>query len=132
MSKSAIYTANTGNQILDVGSQIDLGSIIRRFGCNIGLAGNGITILGNGYYKIDIAVTATPTAAGEVTVTLYKDGVAVQGATASDYNTAGNPSSLSITSIVRETCCDNASIYTLVFSGSAGTVNNVGVTVVKL
>lgn len=127
MSKSAIYTANTGSQVLEVGSQISPGSIIRRFGCNFDLAGNGIVISGTGYYDFDVSVTVTPTAAGTVTVTMLKDGVAIPGATASDYNTAGNPVNVSLSTLIREVCCDSASVITFVLTGSAGTVNNIAI-----
>jgi len=132
MSKSAIYVANTGNQVLDVDSQINPGSIVRRFGCNLDLTGNGIVISGTGYYDFDVSVTVTPTAAGVVTVTLYKDGVAIPGATASDYNTAGNPVNVSISTLIREFCCDSASVITFVLTGSASTVNNIAIVAEKV
>lgn len=132
MSKSAIYVANTGNQTLDVNSQISLGSILRKFGCNLDLNGNGIVLSGSGYYEFEVSVTATPTAAGEVFVTMYKDGTQVAGATASDYNTAGNPVNVSLSALVREVCCDSSSVITFVYGGSAGTVNNIAVVAKKI
>lgn len=84
--KSAIYTANTSaNTITLTAAQptasLPLGTVIRRFGCNIQLSGTGILIEGQGYYDLDSSVTATATAAGNYTLTLFKDGVAVPGAT---------------------------------------------------
>ena len=56
---------------------IPLGSLIRRYGCDVALNGNAVNITGTGYYDVDASVTVTSTAAGTVTITLYKDGVAV-------------------------------------------------------
>ena len=59
---------------------IPLGSLIRRYGCDVALNGNAVNITGAGYYDVDASVTVTPAAAGIVTISLYKDGVAVPGA----------------------------------------------------
>lgn len=131
--KSAIYTANSTATVTAVGSTIPFGSIIRRFGQNIDLSGTAINICGRGYYDVDISVTANATAAGTVTVTLFKDGVAVPGATASaTAPAAGDAVNLSIEALVREMCCDNTSTLTLVLTGAAATVTNVAAVVEKL
>ena len=44
MSKSALYVANTSNQTVQVDGIITPGTIVRRFGPNLGLAGNAINI----------------------------------------------------------------------------------------
>lgn len=131
--KSAIYTANSTATVTAVGSTIPFGSIIRRFGQNIDLSGTAINICGRGYYDVDISVTANATAAGTVTVTLFKDGVAVPGATASaTASAAGDAVNLSIEALVREMCCDSTSTLTLVLTGAAATVTNVAAVVEKL
>lgn len=83
--KSAIYTADPSSTVLTLstaaGTAIPLGMTVRRFGCNAVLSGNGILLKGQGYFDVDASVTFTPTAAGTYTVTLFKDGVAVPGAT---------------------------------------------------
>ena len=61
--KSAIYTANNTPATLAVGNTIPLGTIIRRFGQNINLNGDGITLTGQGYYDVNVSVTAEATAA---------------------------------------------------------------------
>ena len=51
--KSAIFTANTTAQTVAVGGTLSLGSIIRRYGCDLNLNGNSITVNGcndAGYY----------------------------------------------------------------------------------
>lgn len=79
MSKSAIYTANTSAQTVAVNDVIPVGITSRRFGCNIRQDGNTITLLGQGYYHVTVSATLAPTAAGTVTLTGQKDGVAVIG-----------------------------------------------------
>ena len=135
MSKSTIYTVNTSAQSVAVNGVINPGTVIRRFGPNLGLSGNAIQIDGAGYYDIDASITAAPTAAGTVTVTVYKDGVAIPGATASQSTgTAGNPVNISISSLVREfcPCCDGLSNLTFVLTGTAASVTNVAIVVEKL
>ena len=131
--KSALYTANTGTQDVSVGGTINLGSIVRRFGKCVSLNGTGIAIMDQGYYDVDVSVTAAPTAAGTVTVALYKDGVAVPGATASaTAAAAGNPVNLSISSLIRHFCACSGTTLTLVLTGAAASVTNVAVTVDRI
>lgn len=130
---SAIYTANTGAQAVAVGGTLSLGSIIRRFGCGIELSGNGITLNAPGYYDVDVAITAIPTAAGTVTVTLFQDGAAVPGAVASATTTAAADAvSLNISALVRVLCNYSTSVLTLVLTGAASSVTNVAVVVDKI
>ena len=135
MSKSALYVANTSNQTVQVDGIITPGTIVRRYGPNVGLAGNAIQIAGAGYYEINASLTAEATAAGEITVTVYKDGVPLQGATATETAAAvGDFVNLSISAIVREfcSCCDGLSNLTFVLTGTASTVTNVAIVVEKL
>ena len=133
MSKSMIYTVNDTAQEVADGGTINLGSVIRRFGCNLGLSGNAVLVDGTGYYDFDASVTLTPSAAGTATVTLKKDGIEVPGATATVELTGTTTTALPIAGVVRENCCcDGASNLTLVLSGVAATVNNVATKTVKL
>lgn len=135
MSKSALYVANTSAQDVTVDGIIMPGTIVRRFGPNIALSGNAIQIAGAGYYEFNASITAVPTAAGEVIVTIYKDGVPLQGATATGTAAAiGDYVNLSISSIVREfcSCCDGLSNFTFVLSGNDSSIVNIAVTVEKL
>lgn len=133
MSKSAIYTAMTTPASVAVGSTVPLGTTIRRFGCNIAQDGNAITVKGKGYFLVTASITAAPAAVGAVTVAMSKDGVPVSGATASSsVSTAANPTALSITAIVRNACDCDSSALSFTLDGTASTVQNVAVTVVKL
>lgn len=132
MSKSAIYTANTSAQTVAVNDIIPVGTTSRRFGCNIRQDGNTITLTGPGYYLVNASATVAPTAAGTVSVTGQKDGVAVIGATAAATTTvAAESENLSLDFIVRNVGC-GSSILSFALGGAESTVSNLAVTVTKL
>ena len=132
MSRSAIYTANTTPTAVAVGDIIPVGTTVRRYGQNIRQDGNTITVTGPGYYLANVSATVAPTAAGTVTLTGQKDGVAVSGATAAATTAAAAASvNLSLAYIVRNTCC-NSSILSFALGGAESTVSNLAVTVTKL
>ena len=130
---SAIYTALTTPSVVAAGGTIPIGTMIRRYGRFLGVEGNGIAIGDSGYYDVDVSITVLPTAAGAITATLQKDGVAVPGATATGTAAAaGNAVNLSISSLIRQFgCCAGQSVITIVLS-AAGTVNNMAVVVEKV
>ena len=135
MSKTAIYTANTSAQNVAVNGIIGPGTVVRRFGQGLTLSGNGVQISCPGYYDYKASVTLAPTAIGNVTVTLLKDGVPVQGATATEaVSTANNPTNLSIVCLVRENCqcCEGISNLTLALTGTAASVTNVSIVAEKI
>jgi len=135
MSKSAIYTVNQSAQNVAVNGTISLGTIIRRFGPNLTLSGDAITLSGGGYYNIEASITLAPTAAGNVTVTTYKDNVAIPGAVATETAAAANDViNLNISSLVREACacCEGISNINFVLTGTAASVSNIAVVVEKL
>lgn len=131
MSRSAIYTANATANAVAVGDLIPLGSTSRRYGCNLRQDGNGITATGAGYYLVTMSATVAPTAAGAVTITGQKDGVAIIGATATSTAAAGAATNLAFSTVVRNIGCDS-SILSFVLTGAAATVSNFAVSVVKL
>lgn len=132
--KSALYVVNTtAGTSIPVGSAIPLTQIVRRFGNGANLNGNTITLLDRGYYEIDATVTVTATAAGALSVALYKDGALIPGAISTVTAVAGNTVTLPISSIVRISCCGDARAnLTLVIGGQAVSTNNAAVTVTKL
>lgn len=132
MSKSAIYTTNTSAPTVPVGGIVPVGSTARRFGCNIRQDGNAITLCGQGYYLVNVSATVAPTAAGTVSLTAQKDGVAIIGATATQTVAANGVANLTITAIVRNACGRDGSLLSLVLDGVASVVNNLAVTVEKL
>lgn len=134
MGKSLIQTANQSSQTVAVDSIISLGSVLRRFGCNCRLNGNAIELEGEGYYTVDVSAVATPTAAGNVTVSVFRNGVAIPGAIATDsVTTVGNSSTLAINTTVRLGCnCCGASSLTVVLTDGAGVIDNISMRVVKV
>ena len=135
MSKSALYTANTSTQLVAVDNEINLGSIVRRYGCNLDLSGSTIRVSGEGYYEFDVSVTAAPVATGEVIIELYKNNVPIPGAIATvTAAAAGDFVNLAFTCLIRENCsiCDGPSNITLVLSGSQSNVTNVAVVAEKI
>ena len=132
MSKSAIYTTNVSNPTVAVGGIVPVGSTTRRYGCNIRQDGNAITLCGQGYYLVNVSATVAPTAAGTVSLTAQKDGVAIIGATAAQTVAANGVANLTITAIVRNACGCDVSLLSLVLDGVASVVNNLAVTVEKL
>ena len=132
MAKSLIQVANQSTQTVAVNSIIALGSTQRRFGCNCRLSGNSIEVDGTGYYVVDANVSVAPTSIGNVTVALYNNGVQVPGAVAyGSVSTAGNPTTLSINTTIRQTCCSSADNLTIVLLDGAGSVQNVSLRVIK-
>lgn len=133
MGKSLIQVANQSQQNVNDDSIISLGSVQRRYGCNLRLSGNAIEVTGEGYYKADASVSVEPTVEGPVTVALYKNGVQIPGAIA--YGTASAaevPVTLPIVATIRQTCCcDSADNLTLVLLEGAGIVTNVSLRVEK-
>ena len=131
MSRSLIYTVNANPQTVDANGNVALGTVIRRFGCNLNLVGNGIMVRGQGYYSVDAVIVAVPEAVGDITATLYMDGVPLPGATATGTATAvGDYVTLPIIGVDREMYCDSAGTLTCVLSAAA-TVNNIAVKVTK-
>lgn len=134
--KSVLYSAMQTPTAVAVDGVIPLGSLIRRYGCDLSLDGNAVNITGGnqsaGYYDVDASVTVAPAAVGTVTVTLFKDGVAVPGATASATAAANDALDLNITALVRQVCCAAGSALTLVLTGAAASVENVALRVQRI
>lgn len=133
MSRSLIQTANQSSQNVAEDSIIQLGSVQRRYGCNLRLSGNAVEANGAGYYTIDCNVSVAPTAAGAVTVALYKNGTQIPGAIAYDaVSTTGNSVALGINTTIRQgCCCDSADNITCVLLEGAGVVRNISMRVEK-
>ncbi len=130
---AGIYTVMNSPTATLSGSKLELGTTIRRFGCGISQEGDGIILKGSGYYLINASITLTPEAAGTVTVNLLQDGTQVSGATGSEtVAAAGTPTNISITSIVKLSCCGDAiTNLSLELIGGNATVNNTAITIVK-
>lgn len=133
MGRSLIQTTNQSQQTVANNSIVSLGSVQRRYGCNLRLSGNGIEIMGDGYYEIDCNVSVTPTAAGPVTVALYNNDTQIPGAIAYGTVTAvGDSITLPLLATVRQgCCCDGSNNITCVLIEGAGVVRNISMRIVK-
>ena len=133
MGRSLIQTANQSNQNVDVNSIIGLGSVQRRFGNNLRLSGNAIEVNGEGYYTIDVGVSIAPTAAGLVTVAVFKNGVQIPGAIAyGTVSAAGDLVTLPISTTIRQgCCCDSSDNITIVLLTGPGVVQNINTRTIK-
>lgn len=129
--KSALYMANTQTQTVAVNGLINFGSVIRRFGQNINGAATNVYLDGAGYYRIDTNFNLVTTAAGTVTVTLYKDGNPIPGATTNVLVAAAEQIQISIPTLVRNKCCGE-SIITAVITGIGTNLSNAAIEVEKV
>ena len=130
MSKSIIYAANTTSQTILVNGTIDFGSIVRKYGNNLGISGGNIVANGVGYYSINSNFTLTAGADGTATITLYKDGSVIPGATQSVSTTNGDVYNFEIPTVIRNKCCCDSSI-SAILSGVAGIITNATIVVEK-
>ena len=133
MSRSLIQTTNQTTQAVALNGIISLGSVLRRFGCNLRLSGNAIECTGEGYYTISCNVTVSPTAAGDVSVALFDNGVQIPGAIAAGtVAAAGDLITLPIETTIRQgCCCDSAESITAVLLAGSGDVANIGLRIEK-
>ena len=139
---------NFTSQDVLAGGLINLGQVDRRYcrknTCGIrtfDFAGTSITLNHSGIYKITATATFTAPVAGDVTISLFENGVAIPGASATETITTATTESRSIALdyfvLVDSSCVlgVNTTIgktITLVNTGVASTITNVVVDVVKV
>ena len=90
-------TKNVGSQTVLTGGTVNIGNVYRQF-CRRTRAGlptfsttsTGVTLNGQGIYKVTATVTGSGTAAGVLTVQLNENGTAIPGALASTTITTAN------------------------------------------
>lgn len=132
MGRSLIQTVNQSEQAVAVNGIFSLGTVVRRYGRDLRLSGNGIEADGSGYFSVTVSVSISPTAEGPVTVALYDNGVQVPGAIAYATGTAGAPVNLAIVATIRRgCCCAGADNLTLVLIEGPGNQQNVSLRVVE-
>ena len=102
------------------------GTPVVKSGCSLGLNPSSISVLNSGLYRFATDVIFTPSAATEVIIQLYKDGVPLPCAKAQETCTESNTFTVHIeTDLGIALCCGGASSITVVISGCAGTVNHI-------
>ena len=110
---------------------IPLSTIARRRSYAIQQSNDSILLNAPGYYKVSLNITFTAPEAGDVTVELRQDGVAVPGATATETITTATTEvrTISFDVIVRVPCCGAPSTLTFVNTGVAISSSNIAVNV---
>ena len=134
MSKALIYTANTAGAQVSIGNTIPVGSIIRRYGRCIDATGSAVNLVDPGYYAVDVSVSATAAAAGDVVIALTQNGVPVPGARAAATITTAitQAETLAITAVIRVMHCNTANLSVLVDGTAAPTVQNMAFRAIKV
>lgn len=133
MSKSLIYTVNNTATTGTANTAVNLGNIVRRKGCSFRFNGTSISVLEAGYYDITVSATFTGSAAGDVTLTVYQDGVPISGATVTETVTTASTENISVAipGVVR-VYCNSTSNLSVVPSGTPEpTFSNIAVKVVR-
>lgn len=83
MAKAFAFISNTNTQTLTSGANVAPGTAQHGFGgCGCGgytiqVSGNNINLRAPGYYSINVSAAVTDSEAGNVTLSLYQDGVLV-------------------------------------------------------
>lgn len=110
---------------------LPLSTIARRRSYAIQQSNDSILLNAPGYYKVSLNITFTAPEAGDVTVELRQDGVAVPGATATETITTATTEvrTISFDAIVRVPCCGAPSTLTFVNTGVAISSSNIAVNV---
>lgn len=111
------------NPTISGGVQATFGNTCTKTGCSILPQLNGVKILNSGLYEFVFdASYLNDTAAGTIKAQLYKDGVALPCAFASDGLVASEVGSLTFSTRLRvDTCCAVQPNFTVVFTGEGAT-----------
>ena len=134
---SLIDVATTTSTSVLANGVIPFSTIVRRRGKEVQQAGNSVIIsdCGSNFYLVNITATFTAPVAGDVTLALQQNGLAVTGGTASTTIATATTEtrSLSFSAIVRTYNSQSiVDVLTLVNSGVAITLSNVAMSVIKL
>lgn len=133
------YYVSTSSSSVAVGQNLPISATVRQFGRNISMINNAVVLSGGcgcansagvAFYDVDASVSLVAGAAGVLTVSLYQDGAAVPGATASTTVASGATANLDISAAVK-TLNNVNSTLTLVVSGVAVTTQNVAIRVAR-
>lgn len=106
--KALLYTVNSSASTVDANGTVPLGTATRQFGQSIRQNVNSITLAGIGYYLVSLNMTAAPSTAGAITVTLNENGAAVAGGTSTvTTSAASEQTQMTLAQIpVRVLCCN--------------------------
>ena len=131
MNNSLIYLINTGASAVLANGIIPLPTIARRRSRCIQSDNSSIILNAPGYYHVTATVTYTAPAAGNINISVLKNGVVVPGLTGGSTISTANTQvqQITINGIVRVGCGEGAAVLTLVNNGLAINTSNVSVDV---
>lgn len=134
MTKSNIYMVNNNAVSVGENSNIPLGNIVRRYGCDIDGNSNGVNLKTCGYYYISGTITFTAPAAGNAEIAVNDDGNTVLGMDKTiTVSTAGTEVvTLPISGVVRVFRNSAPDTITLINKGIAIDMTDLALTAVKL
>lgn len=124
---NVIYMTNTGTTSVGSNTIIPI-NVARKKGNFITSSGNSITLKRPGYYHVSGSITFQA-AAGLADFDIEKNGVMVDGLTASVSTAASTTYNVAFDGVVRVYCYEQNAILTLVNEGVAITASNVALTV---
>ena len=108
--KSLVYTTNSTATVVAVGSEVPVGSVARKLGCDYIVGDRSIFINKAGYYLIDFGVTLTAGAVGDVKFNLQQNGQTIASATESIATANTIFHTATIPAVARVYCCAGATI----------------------
>jgi len=129
---ASIFAITPTTAAVTAGGVLPLTTIARRqCGCVNQLGSDSIILERTGYYKVTATATFNAPAAGDVTINLTKDGVAVPGITATETITTADTEvrSIAVSGIVRVNCGSGAAVLQLVNAGVAINTSNISLDV---
>lgn len=136
--KSSLSIYNTASQTLATNTPVNFINA-QKTGCSIQFNGTtSITLNRPGLYYVNLSATGVESGtAGNITIQMYNNGVAVPGATATEYS--GDTSSIENLSFgaiieVKPSCpsTNNTAVLTFINTGTGTTYSNVIVNIFKL
>lgn len=125
MAKSGIYIASNTSTTVTNGDIVPLGTVQRKYGCDIEQDGDTIIVCGKDKaFKVQAILTLSAASTAPITVTLQKDGVPVLGAS-STITVAGTSDQtvLSVQGVVKN-ICDCGGVLSFVLTGADATIDN--------
>jgi len=128
--KSLLYAITPTNVTVISGATVPLSQIARRISPRLDIGSDSVMAYLPGYYKVHGTLTCTAEAAGNVTIQVHKNGVAVPGAVSSA--TITTPTTQVVTlpfDAVIRVLPEETAIITLVNEGVDITVSNLALTV---
>ena len=108
--KSLVYTTNSTATVVAVGSEVPVGSVRRRMGCDYVVGDRSIYINKAGYYLIDFSATLTAATVGDVIFNVQENGQTIGSATESIATANTIFHTAAIPAVARVYCCAGATI----------------------